>query len=242
MCADIRRGAPLIGGFLVPLPTAVLHPSSMPAYACAWLSERAYACAYTFWGFEILGSSVESKLGLLDAHVTRDRNVTRDPNVPQESPKPLEGGVRLGQVLRFIDLGGHEKYLKTALYGLTCMLPDHVLLCVCPCAGMNRVTREHLAAALALDLPLAILLTKVTFLSPSFSFPAFLLLAPVQLNYIVGCHILFCPNSQFQVARMCNSPSVSPTPSLFLPPFLSVLPSPCSIPPPFPKARTRKGM
>eukprot|EP00884_Botryococcus_braunii_P008149 jgi/Botrbrau1/17335/Bobra.0015s0081.1 len=74
---------------------------------------------------------------------------------------PAEIATLAGKVLRFIDLGGHEKYLKTALYGLTCMLPDCVLLCVCPSSGVNRVTREHLAAALALDLPLAILLTKV---------------------------------------------------------------------------------
>jgi len=65
------------------------------------------------------------------------------------------------QVVRFVDLGGHPKYLKTALYGLTSLLPDYVLLCVCPFAGMTQVAREHLAVALALELPLAFLITKV---------------------------------------------------------------------------------
>ena len=66
------------------------------------------------------------------------------------------------QVLGFVDLGGHEKYLKTALYGMTCMLPDYVLLChsaVLP--SLSKVFREHLAAALALRIPTAIVLTKV---------------------------------------------------------------------------------
>ena len=63
--------------------------------------------------------------------------------------------------MRFIDLGGHQKYLKTALYGLTSLIPDYVLVCICPLTGLTQVTREHMAVALALELPLAFLITKV---------------------------------------------------------------------------------
>ena len=35
---------------------------------------------------------------------------------------PAEMSTSARRVLRFIDLGGHEKYLKTALYGMTCMV------------------------------------------------------------------------------------------------------------------------
>ena len=72
---------------------------------------------------------------------------------------------RLAQVLRFIDIGGHEKYLKTALYGMTSLLPDYVLLCVNTHAhghSLPRASREHLAVALALEIPLAVVLTQVT--------------------------------------------------------------------------------
>ncbi|KAK9831512.1 hypothetical protein WJX81_004473 [Elliptochloris bilobata] len=100
------------------------------------------------------------------------------------------------KVLCFIDLGGHERYLKTAVYGLTCMLPDAVLLCVsargAPQRGapagspggrgwgdhggrgggdpevpggrgalLPRAAREHLAVALALDVPVAVVITQV---------------------------------------------------------------------------------
>ena len=91
-------------------------------------------------------------------------------------------------MLCFIDLGGHERYLKTAVYGLTCMLPDVVLLCVSarappPRGGqpgspggwgsgdpegptgraalLPRAAREHLAVALALDVPVAVVVTQV---------------------------------------------------------------------------------
>jgi GTPase len=39
------------------------------------------------------------------------------------TPTPAELSSAAKQVLTFIDMGGHEKYLKTTLYGLTCMLP-----------------------------------------------------------------------------------------------------------------------
>lgn len=67
-------------------------------------------------------------------------------------------------MLRFIDIGGHEKYLKTALYGMTSLLPDYVLLCVnahAHSASLPRASREHLAVALALEIPLAVVLTQV---------------------------------------------------------------------------------
>lgn len=73
----------------------------------------------------------------------------------------LTGPFSLPQVLTFIDMGGHEKYLKTALYGMTCMLPDYVMLCVSAAAGVQRMTREHLAVAVALEIPVAVALTKV---------------------------------------------------------------------------------
>ncbi|KAK9803002.1 hypothetical protein WJX73_009078 [Symbiochloris irregularis] len=71
------------------------------------------------------------------------------------------------KVLGFIDLGGHEKYLKTALYGMTCMLPDYVMLCHnAAMPTLSKVFREHLAAALALRIPMAVILTKVDAVPP----------------------------------------------------------------------------
>lgn len=74
---------------------------------------------------------------------------------------PAEITSRASKVLTFLDMGGHEKYLKTALYGMTALLPDFGLLCVCAVAGLGRIAREHLAIAVALEVPVAIVITKV---------------------------------------------------------------------------------
>eukprot|EP00878_Enallax_costatus_P039489 GHUV01045252.1.p1 GENE.GHUV01045252.1~~GHUV01045252.1.p1 ORF type:complete len:137 (-),score=38.06 GHUV01045252.1:248-658(-) len=38
-------------------------------------------------------------------------------------PTPADITAAAQQLVQFIDMGGHEKYLKTTLYGMTCMLP-----------------------------------------------------------------------------------------------------------------------
>ncbi len=65
------------------------------------------------------------------------------------------------KVLTFIDLGGHEKYLKTTLFGLTGHQPDYVLLVVGANMGIVGMTKEHLGIALALKVPIIIVITKI---------------------------------------------------------------------------------
>lgn len=43
-------------------------------------------------------------------------------------PTPADITAAAVQLVQFIDMGGHEKYLKTTLYGMTCMLPGEGLL------------------------------------------------------------------------------------------------------------------
>ncbi len=48
---------------------------------------------------------------------------------------PFDVARSAARVIRFVDTGGHEKYSKTALHGLSCMLPDYAMLCVCAVSG-----------------------------------------------------------------------------------------------------------
>lgn len=59
------------------------------------------------------------------------------------------------------DLAGHEKYLKTTLYGLTSGAPSCVILIVGANAGLIGMSKEHLAIALALSVPVVVCITKV---------------------------------------------------------------------------------
>lgn len=60
-----------------------------------------------------------------------------------------------------IDLCGHEKYLKTTLFGLTGLMPDYALLVVGSNMGVQMMTREHISIACALNLPMFVVVTKL---------------------------------------------------------------------------------
>lgn len=65
------------------------------------------------------------------------------------------------KVFTFIDLAGHEKYIKTTVYGMTGTLPDYAMIVVGANMGVLRMTREHLGLALALKYPLIFAVTKI---------------------------------------------------------------------------------
>jgi GTPase len=60
-----------------------------------------------------------------------------------------------------IDLCGHEKYLKTTLFGLTGLMPDYCLLVVGSNMGVQLMTREHISIACALNIPMFVCVTKI---------------------------------------------------------------------------------
>ena len=65
------------------------------------------------------------------------------------------------KLVTFIDLAGHEKYLKTTVFGLTGNSPDYSMIMLGANMGVQRMTKEHLGLSLALDLPMFVCITKV---------------------------------------------------------------------------------
>ncbi|WAR18779.1 GTPB2-like protein [Mya arenaria] len=65
------------------------------------------------------------------------------------------------KLITLIDLAGHHKYLKTTIFGLTCYSPDFSMLVVSANTGMAGTTKEHLGFALALKVPIFVVVTKV---------------------------------------------------------------------------------
>ncbi|SNX86673.1 probable GTP-binding protein 1 [Melanopsichium pennsylvanicum] len=65
------------------------------------------------------------------------------------------------KVISFIDLAGHERYLKTTVFGMTGCLPDFVMLMVGANAGLIGMSKEHLGIALALSVPVIVCITKI---------------------------------------------------------------------------------
>eukprot|EP00292_Cryptomonas_paramecium_P002998 CAMPEP_0113683934 /NCGR_PEP_ID=MMETSP0038_2-20120614/13654_1 /TAXON_ID=2898 /ORGANISM="Cryptomonas paramecium" /LENGTH=643 /DNA_ID=CAMNT_0000603489 /DNA_START=40 /DNA_END=1967 /DNA_ORIENTATION=+ /assembly_acc=CAM_ASM_000170 len=65
------------------------------------------------------------------------------------------------KVFTFIDLAGHERYIKTTVSGMTGCVPDYTMVVVGSNMGVLRMTKEHLGVALALKYPLIFAVTKV---------------------------------------------------------------------------------
>jgi small GTP-binding protein len=63
--------------------------------------------------------------------------------------------------IQLIDLAGHEKYLKTTVFGLTAMAPDFAIVVVGANMGVKLMTKEHLMIASALDIPVVVVVTKI---------------------------------------------------------------------------------
>ncbi|XP_034233745.1 GTP-binding protein 2 [Thrips palmi] len=70
------------------------------------------------------------------------------------------------KLITFIDLAGRRKYLRTTVQGLTGYSPHHAMLVVSGSAGIVGMTREHLALAVALDVPFFVVITKTDLVSP----------------------------------------------------------------------------
>lgn len=65
------------------------------------------------------------------------------------------------KVVTFFDMAGHERYLKTTIYGLTSMFPDYVLCMVGANMGVNHMTKEHMSLCLTLRIPFIIIVSKI---------------------------------------------------------------------------------
>lgn len=74
-------------------------------------------------------------------------------NVPGRKLTWGEIGTRSAKVISFSDLAGHEKYLRTTVFGLLSSSPNYCLLMVAANNGLIGMSKEHLGIALALNVP-----------------------------------------------------------------------------------------
>ncbi len=65
------------------------------------------------------------------------------------------------KVISFFDLAGHEKYLKTTIFGLSSSQPDLCMIMVGANRGILRMTREHIFLCKTLHIPFCIVITKI---------------------------------------------------------------------------------
>lgn len=77
-----------------------------------------------------------------------------------------EIGKRSAKVITFTDLAGHERYLRTTVFGLLSSEPNYCLLMVAANNGLIGMSKEHLGIALALNVPVMVVITKIDICPP----------------------------------------------------------------------------
>jgi len=70
------------------------------------------------------------------------------------------------KVIQYIDLAGHEKYLKTTVFGVTGMFPDRGIVVIGANTGITKLTKEHIGILLYLKVPIVIVITKIDLAPP----------------------------------------------------------------------------
>lgn len=87
-------------------------------------------------------------------------------NVPGRKLSWEEIGKRSAKVISFTDLAGHERYLRTTVFGLLSSSPNYCLLMVAANNGLIGMSKEHLGIALALNVPVMVVITKIDICPP----------------------------------------------------------------------------
>ncbi len=62
------------------------------------------------------------------------------------------------RIITFVDLAGHEAYLKTTLTGLSSAAPDFAIVCISD--KITKMTKEHIGLCYAMKIPFVVLFTK----------------------------------------------------------------------------------
>ena len=65
------------------------------------------------------------------------------------------------RIVSFLDLAGHQKYLKTTVFGVTGLFPNYGIVVIGSNTGITKLTREHIGILFYLNIPFIICITKI---------------------------------------------------------------------------------
>ncbi|KAJ6625636.1 GTP-binding protein 1 [Mycena sp. CBHHK59/15] len=148
-------------------------------------------------GMEILGFGPSGAPILPNTANSTDPDVIRREKLGWE-----EISIQAAKIVSFIDLAGHERYLKTTLYGLTSGAPSCVILMVGANAGLIGMSKEHLAIALALSVPVVVCITKIDMTPPNVL--AETIKQVVKILKSPGCRLASCLLGSPSWAKLCS--------------------------------------
>ncbi len=97
----------------------------------------------------------------LVSQFSHEKNSGKTSSVTQNFSKNEDG-----KIVVYIDLAGHEKYLKTTLHGMSGFYPDYGMVVIGANMGLTDITKEHMNVAIALNIPFMVVITKVDIAPP----------------------------------------------------------------------------
>ena len=101
-------------------------------------------------------SIAEEIIGIKDKKIIQSGRITDKKNVSWK-----EIASQSDHVITFLDLCGHEKYLKTTMYGVSALVPHYAIILIGTNMGVQRMTKEHLGIVISLGIPFFIVFTKI---------------------------------------------------------------------------------
>ena len=101
-------------------------------------------------------SIAEEIIGFKDGKLIHSGRLTEKKNVAWK-----EIASQSDHVITFLDLCGHEKYLKTTMYGISALMPHYAIILIGTNMGSQRMTQEHLGIVVSLGIPFFIVFTKI---------------------------------------------------------------------------------
>ena len=79
----------------------------------------------------------------------------------EKNPHTTKNRNDIKKIITMVDLAGHEKYLKTTMFGLTGLFIDYALVVVSAEDGVIGSTKEHLGILIHLKVPILVVVTKI---------------------------------------------------------------------------------
>ena len=101
-------------------------------------------------------SIAEEIIGFKDGKLVNAGRVNEKKNVAWK-----EIATQSDHVITFLDLCGHEKYLKTTMYGVSALMPHYAIILIGANMGVQRMTKEHIGIVVSLGIPFFIVFTKI---------------------------------------------------------------------------------
>lgn len=90
-----------------------------------------------------------------------ERETGRTSSISRNHMKAVEG-----RYLTFVDLAGHEKYLRTTMHGITGGSLDYGMIMIGANMGVTKMTREHMSILVSLKIPIFCVVSKMDICPP----------------------------------------------------------------------------